>query len=220
VIVLGPERSLLLEREGGRAVFTGVPPPPDEIVHPLMGPVGTVFGRWAGREAFHGGAFIGGGRAWIVLGAREAGKSTLLAALAGRGIDVLSDDVVVTDGHVVYAGPRCVDLRQAVPRGIPGVELVRAGRRHRAPLPHVPPAAPLGGWIELRWGPGPEMRPVPTSAWLPELARRRAWRHLPSDPARFLDLAARPAWRLTRPPDWMLDATVEVLVAQASGAAA
>jgi hypothetical protein len=95
VLDLPNGRQLRLDRRAGTATFTGPPLSPDELVHPYLGAVASIFNRWAGREVFHAGAFVAGGRAWAVVGGREAGKSTLLAALADRGVPVVADDLVV-----------------------------------------------------------------------------------------------------------------------------
>lgn len=101
-------RQLLLEQGERTATFTGLPLSHDELVHPYLGAAACIFNRWAGREVYHAGAFICGGLAWAVVGAREAGKSSLLAALAARRIPVLADDLVVTDGQQVFCGPRAI----------------------------------------------------------------------------------------------------------------
>ena len=216
---LADGRLLELDRARATAVFHGPPLTPDLLAHPYLSPVATAFSRWAGREAFHAGAFLSGGRAWAVLGARTAGKSTLLAALAARGVTVLSDDIVVTDGAVVFSGPRCVDLREVPP--LPGLDLrtARLGTRHRLHLPDRPEQAPLGGWVFLGWGDAVAADRVPATTLLPELAARRAWRHLDSRAELLLDLAAAPAWTLHRPQRWdQLDAGLDLLLATTSAA--
>ena len=63
---------------------------------------------------FHGGSFLdASGRTWGVVGSREAGKSSFLAWCATRGVPVVGDDLIVTDGTLVNAGPRCIDLRES-----------------------------------------------------------------------------------------------------------
>ncbi|WP_416906068.1 hypothetical protein [Micromonospora echinospora] len=199
---LADGRHLALDRATGRATFFGDPLPADLLAHPYLGPVATTFSRWAGRETFHAGAFVLGGRAWAVLGGRTAGKSSLLAALAARGVPVLTDDILVVDGRVAYAGPRCVDLRQPVPQVTADLRAARGGTRWRVSLPPVATRVPIGGWILLRWGPAPALAPVGATRLLPHLAAHRSWRQLPSDPAVLLALATLPAWTLTRPRHW------------------
>ncbi|MFI0793940.1 hypothetical protein ACH4OY_14805 [Micromonospora rubida] len=205
-------RTLALDRRSGDAIFYGPPLAADVLAHPYLAPVAVVVNRWAGRETFHAGAFVHSGRAWVLLGGRTAGKSTLLAALAARGVPVLTDDIVVCDGDDVLAGPRCVDLRES----IPGLELptrgVRDATRLRVTLPSVAPRLPLGGWIFLRWGDGPALTPVGPAELLVRLAARRSLPELPSDPAVLLTLAGRPGYDLIRLRDWAaLDATRRLL---------
>ena len=104
ILDLPEGRQLLLERGERTATFTGLPLSHDELVHPYLGAAACITNRWAGREVYHAGAFTSGGLAWVVVGAREAGKSSLLAELASRRIPVLADDLVVTDGHQVFCG--------------------------------------------------------------------------------------------------------------------
>lgn len=196
---LSDGRLLSLDRRGARAVFHGPPLSADLLAHPYLGPVATAFSRWQGRESFHAGAFVRGGRAWAVTGPRTAGKSTLLAALAAHGVPVLTDDILVTDGSAAYAGPRCVDLREVPP--FEGLDLrpARRGDRLRLRLPSVERSVPLGGWFFLSWGPGVALERVSASALLGGLSARRAARQLRTDPAVLLALATLPAWRLVRP---------------------
>lgn len=196
---LADGRLLSLDRGRSTAAFFGPPLTPDLLAHPYLGPVATAFSRWQGREAFHAGAFVLGGRAWAVSGPRTAGKSTLLAALAARGTPVLSDDIVVTDGTVVFAGPRCVDLREAPP--FPDLDLspARRGERLRLRLPAAPDRLPLGGWLFLSWADEPALEPVPSRTALGVLTARRSAGHLTSDPQVLLALATLPAWRFLRP---------------------
>lgn len=220
-------RLVAIDRRARTATFHGPPPTPDLLAHPCLAPVATAFNRWAGRESFHAGAFVAGGRAWILLGGRTAGKSSLLAALAARGVPVLTDDVVMVDDAGVYAGPRCVDLRQAVPGLALRTRPVRDGTRLRATLPAIADPCPLGGWIFLNWtdpleparetvapgaAPAPRLTPIGASQLLGRLAARRTWPGLSSDPAVLLALAARPAWDLVRSWDWTaLEPTCQLL---------
>ncbi|MFJ2081958.1 hypothetical protein ACIOBK_05385 [Micromonospora chokoriensis] len=205
-------RTLALDRPSGEATFYGPPLAPDVLAHPYLAPVAVVVNRWAGRESFHAGAFVQAGRAWVVLGGRTAGKSTLLAALAARDVPVLADDIVVCDGEDVLAGPRCVDLREPIPGLGMATREVRDATRLRITLPAVAPRLPLGGWIFLHWGEGPALTPVGPADLLARLAGRRSLPELASDPAALLTLASRPGYDLTRPRDWAaLDATHRLL---------
>ena len=206
-------RQLLLRRGEGTATFTGPRLSHDELIHPYLGVAASVFSRWHGREVYHAGAFVCGGLAWAVVGGREAGKSSLLAALAARGLPVLSDDLVVTDGNQAFCGPRTVDLRRLAPGSTAPVTPVRGASRWRLALPPAPGAVPLGGWIYLRWRAEVNMHAVPASSSLTQLAARRTWPGLPSDPQILLALATRPGWDLGRPADWTrMDQTVDLML--------
>lgn len=199
---LADGRHLEMHRSPGRARFYGPRLESDVLAHPYLAPVGVTFGRWAGREAFHAGAFVAGGRAWIVVGGRTAGKSTLMAAMAAAHVPVLADDMVITDGSVVFAGPRSIDLRESVP-GLPiAVSTSRNGSRLRVSLPAVPDRVALGGWIFLRWAPVTSLRPIAPRDLLSRVAARRVLPAMPSDPGVVLDLAAAPAFDYGRPRDW------------------
>jgi hypothetical protein len=213
VLDLPGRRQLLLRRSEGTATFTGPRISHDELIHPCLGAAASVFSRWHGREVYHAGAFVCGGLAWAVVGGREAGKSSLLAALTARGLLVLSDDLVVTDGHQAFGGPRTIDLRRLAPGTTAPVTPVRGASRWRLALPPLPGAVPLGGWIYLRWHAEVNMHAVPASNSLARLAARRTWPALPSDPQILLALAARPGWDLGRPADWArMDQTLNLML--------
>ena len=217
-------RTLQLDRASGRATFYGPPLSPDMIAHPYLGPIAAGFNRWAGREVFHAGAFVAAGRAFMVLGPRTAGKSTLMAAIAATGAPILADDLVVTDGEVVFAGPRSVDLREPIPGDalaapLPELRPARDGTRWRVPLPAIASRYPLGGWFCLRWSDRSAADPVPMTSLLGRLAVYRSMGQLESDPTVIMDLISRPAWDLRRPRCWAdLPATVDLLLGTATAA--
>ncbi|MFF0152999.1 hypothetical protein [Micromonospora sp. NPDC005203] len=222
--ILADGRTLALDRLRGTATFYGPPLTPDVLAHPYLAPVATTLNRWVGRETFHSGAFVLAGRAWAVLGPRTAGKSSLVAALAARGVPILTDDILVVDRADALAGPRCVDLRQPVPGVALPARAVRGGERLRVALPPITSRVPLGGWFFLRWGAAVTRTRLPGASLLARLAGLRSFGQLPSDAAALLSIAALPAWELTRPRDWAaLDDTHRLLVdttaaAQAVGA--
>jgi hypothetical protein len=206
-----------IDRDPGRALYT-VPAPlsPDELVHPFLAPVAAVCAHWHGRESIHGGGIALGGTAWGVAGDRLGGKSSLLAALAIRGTDIVCDDVLVVDGREVFAGPRTVDLRKdaAAALGV-GDAIGLAGARERWRLRLSPLDRPLtlGGWVFTEWSDELEMKRLPASETLTRLFRNRSVRLAPRDPTAFLQLGALPAWELRRPRSWAsLPATVELLL--------
>jgi hypothetical protein len=195
-------RSLSMTRRPARAIFRGPAIPPDELAHPYLWPVASIFSRWLGREAFHAGAVIVGGGAWALLGPKEAGKSSLLAAHAARGGGVLTDDLVVVDGDRAFAGPRWLDLRAPLPGGDAELTPTRSGTRLRMALGAIEPSVPLLGWVFLGWGDRTELRRTRASTTLSRLARWRAWGSLASDESHLLSLAGLPAYDLTRPREW------------------
>lgn len=175
-----------------------------ELIHPYLAPVAAVANYWFDRESFHAGAFMLNGAAWGVLGEREAGKSTLLASLALRGITVLSDDMLIIDGDVPFAAPRSIDLRPEAARHLgvgESLGVVGARERWRLHLAPLTGSAPLRGWIFLSWGDRVETSRVVPHLRVARLGAQRGVRLAPRDPARLLDLAALPAWELRRPPD-------------------
>lgn len=173
----------------------------DEIVHPYLAPAAAVMAGWEGWNAFHAGAFAHSGRAIAVLGRREHGKSTLLAALALGGAEILTDDVLVVDRTTAHIGPRCIDLRR--PGGahvFPDVRLEpsRAGDRLRLHLPDLPIAPELAGWLALEWGERLELAPLRPGARLHRLASAHSRAGSPRDDA-LLELVRLPGWELRRP---------------------
>jgi hypothetical protein len=204
-----PGGDVVVDRKAGVASFRGADPlTPDEIVHPRLGMLAAIYAQWVpGRMAFHAGAFISGERGWAVVGERNDGKSTLMAALALAGLPVLGDDTLVLDGIRCLSGARCVDLRPdaAAHLGIrDAVRTVRRGARERLFLDGpAPPAAPLAGWLFLKWADELAIRELHTPERIARIARRQGWhRRGVTDPARLLDFAALPAWELSRPRDW------------------
>jgi hypothetical protein len=231
-MLVGDDRAEAPLPEGGHVVldrrratatfFTPRPLADPELIHPHLARAASVFGRWAGRQAVHAGAFLLDGRAWGVIGANAAGKSTLLAALHAAGHTVVCDDVLVVERQRVYPGPRCLDLRVGAHIEGLGLEgsLVR-GDRLRVELPPLSGTFPLGGWIFLSWAPALELRPVPLAATLGGLNRQRLARTVVNpaeDPRGMLDLVVhRSSWALLRPRGGpAMSAAVDLLVDVAS----
>lgn len=216
-------RGVIVERAARRAVFHGGPFAADELAHPYLSAAAAVMARWEGREVFHGGAFVGtDGTAVAVLGARNAGKSTLMAALAAAGDAVITDDLIVVDDGDVCAGPRAVDLRQAPSAALTDdgrlvASVARGGDRWRLAAPAGPSSVALGAFVFLRSrAPGATNRPVLISISarerLARIARARGYPELGGRPRTVLDLAALPAWTLEVPRAWAaLAPAVELL---------
>ncbi len=177
----------------------------DEMAHPGMGTAATIINRWLDRDVFHAGAFLVGAGAWGVLGAKEAGKSTMLAYLAAKGVGIMCDDVlVVEDGHG-FAGPRCVDLRASAADWMgQGVDIGLVGDRGRwrVRVPPVPAAVPLRGWIVPAWGDHVALEAVPPAGRLPLLYANLGLIRMPRRPERLLRLAALPCLTFRRPQRW------------------
>jgi hypothetical protein len=173
--------------------------PADEIVHPLLGRMLPLLAHMRGIDALHGGALLGADGAWVVIGTREAGKSSLLAQCHRHRAQVVSDDIVVVEGMRCLAGPRFIDLRpDAAPLLGPG-EVVRAGSKRRLRLPPMQAEVRLAGVIHLAWGPPLELHPLRPAERLSRLAALRNREGWPRDASLVLDLAVLPAFELRRP---------------------
>ena len=211
-----------IERAGPRVTFR-LPEAAshEELVHPYLAPGAAVLARWAGREAFHAGAVLAGGGAWVVLGDREAGKSSTLAWLALNGHAVLADDLVVLDGADVLAGPRCIDLRSDAAARLGAGEplgVVGTRERWRLVLDGVPARAPLRGWVLLEWDDEVAVEPVRGAERLLRLIPHRSVRLEPPDAGALVELASLPVLTFRRPRRWdALAAAGERLVAALGG---
>ncbi len=190
--------------------FVDVPPDAD-LLHPYLTPGAALVWQWAGREALHAGAVAIGGAAVLVIGRKEAGKSTTLAWLAEHhDAPVMADDLAVIQGDRVVAGPRSIDLRTEA--AVPGAVVVREGDRRRVTLPAVPASLPIAGSVVLGWGERPAIEPLDAEARLRALASERTFHRLRGDPAAILDIAARPMFGLSRPRTTGVAATAQLLL--------
>lgn len=197
---------IAVDRASSEALFR-LPQPlgAAELVHPLLAPAAAVVGYWLGRESFHAGAFVSGGKAWGVVGDREAGKSTTVAALALAGVPIVCDDMLVLDDVRARVAPRSVDLREesAVRLGVgEALGMVGARERWRLRLEPAEDAVPLGGWIFLAWGDDTRLEPASASTRLRLLHANRGVRIPPHDPSAMLELSALPGWELRRRRRW------------------
>jgi hypothetical protein len=198
--------------------------PAPDVIHPTLWPAASVFARWQGRETLHAGAFtLDGDTAWAVLGGRGAGKSSLLAALALHGVEVLSDDLLVIEGNRCFAGPRCIDLRPEVAAALGVVHrasVVRSTERRRLALEPCSGAFRLGGFVSLAWGDAIGVSPLTPAESFGLLVDHRRVAVLGADFPYLLGLAGMPAVRLTRPPRWSrLDAAIAQLTEAVVGRA-
>jgi hypothetical protein len=200
------------------------PPSPEALVHPLVTAPLAILSRWRGDSTLHGGAIYVDGTAFSVCGGRTAGKSSLLATLAGRSIPIMADDLVVVADGVVHAGPSCVDLRPDTAErfGARPLGLVGGRPRFRLTTPPSPSAAPLGGFFELAWSDesAPVVEELTPSEKLRLLhAQEYAGIVGPPQPEATFDLLELPMWRLHRPRDWArTDAAAALLLATAKQA--
>jgi len=231
MVDLGPDRAcidtlaarLVLEREPVRLTVLADSRLPDvDLVHPCLWPAAAVFARWRGLETLHGGAFVDDrGGAWALLGDRGAGKSSLLAALAVAGHEVVADDLLVLDGGECFAGPRCVDLR---PDAVSELSLgtlpsVRSTRRRRFVLDPCDGRFTLRGCVYLEWGERVAVEPLTPAEHLGELSGQRRIAGLGANVEQLLVLSGLPAFRMRRPQasGWV-DATRAALLEAICGA--
>ncbi len=200
---INPKGSLVIYRTSRTSVFTMPTPPSDEeLAHPYLAATAAIAARWHGWQSFHAGGFAIGRRVWGVLGERELGKSSLLAALAGLGMPVVSDDVLIVQDGKAMAGPRCIDLREqsAVELGMGrNIGVVGTRERWRIQLAAVDPELSLGGWITLSWGPDMSIEPVAPAERFPRLVDNLTVVLDPPDPPALLALASLPMVTLRRP---------------------
>ncbi|CCG01340.1 protein of unknown function [Blastococcus saxobsidens DD2] len=187
----------------------------EQVLHPFLAMTAAISNWWIGRHVLHAGAFVVDGGAWGVLGAKEAGKSSLLAQLATDGRAVLCDDLLVLDGQLAHAGPSCIDLRPGAadrfggePLGVVGVR-----ERIRLRLPRSDSRAVLRGWIVPTWGSTVGVTAQPVRDRLKSVLGNYALYRGPRDPAAAISLASLPVLVLTRPKDWgaMSDASAALL---------
>jgi hypothetical protein len=182
---------------------TGAPLGDEILVHPYLALPASIASHWLGRMVFHGGAFLLAGRAWALLGDKEAGKSSTLGWLSGNGHQVLSDDILMVDEGLIYSGPRSIDLRGDAAERFGGEDLGVLGSRGRWRLrpEQPPPSAPLAGVIHLEWGPTVSVESVPPPERVAAMVRKSVLRARPAEAASYLDLATLPTWRFSRPRD-------------------
>jgi hypothetical protein len=191
-----------------------------EIVHPYLASTASVVAHWTGMHSFHAGAFLVDGRVWGLLGARGAGKSSLLAHLALEGFPIFTDDVLVLRDGSALAGPRCVDLR-AEPASVfkvgEALGIVGTRERWRLAVGPVPAEAPLAGWLCLGWG-SFRIGVVTPQDRIAMLLGSLSLRVAPADPSALLDLVELPMLFVRRKRDFKaLDSDAARLIDHLSG---
>jgi hypothetical protein len=203
---LKPHGYAVLNREAATtAVHLPTAPRPEAFVHPHLSTTAVVTARWADRLTFHAGSFVLNDAVWGVLGDRNAGKSSFLAWQHLAENQPFCDDILVTDGHVAYAGPRCLDLREAAHEHFQiGTALGRIGTRDRwrQSLPPIAAELPLAGFVLLEWGNGPATETVDLADRLRCLASSRGLLAGEEPAAAWMTSLARPIVRFRRPRDW------------------
>lgn len=204
-----------LSRDGNAQFIVPTAIAPEELLHPWLVPAAATFNGWLGRQVLHGGVIAREGRAIAILGAKESGKSSLFAWLAAReGFEILADDLVIVENGEVFAGPRCIDLREGSIRLVQSDKsrrLVRDASRLRLELPPCSASAHLAGVVVLGWSGDDELRMrslAPSeaiTALLPHaLGGGAAGLH-----GRLLELLDLPCWSLDRPRRWDVMPAVE-----------
>lgn len=205
VCLLLDDEYVELERRQSRVtIHASRPLDEHEIVHPYLASPAGIMAQWNGRLALHAGGIVLDGGVWALLGARGAGKTTMLMACADHGLEVLADDLVVIDGEVAFAGPRTLDLRpETALRATAGAQVfdVRRGQRSRLRLPPIAAELPFRGSIVLTSGSHLTMSRLPLRDRTAEVQRHLMMGH--HDPRRLLDLIGRQMWTLSRPKNWL-----------------
>ncbi|MGU3432758.1 hypothetical protein ACNHUS_07035 [Actinomycetes bacterium M1A6_2h] len=187
-------------------VAQGKIPSRDAFAHPILASTALVVSEWAKKLVFHGGMFLDqDGFAWGVLGNRGDGKSSFLGWCVVNGIEVLADDLVVTDGVSVVCGPRCVDLREGAAayfRLGTDIGVVGTRRRWRVQVPDRRASAPFRGWVTLAWGAETIIRGLVAQERAAVLAANRGINVGQNHPIPWLKALSAPALQFKRPQDW------------------
>jgi hypothetical protein len=197
ISLIGGGRLRATRDEGIAAYHLPAIPPVADLLHPYLAPGAALAAKWAGLEALHAGGFVTAEGAVLLLGDKEAGKSTTLAWLAKEGgVGVVADDMIVLDRGAALSGPRLIDIR---PGGSATGPSVRDGTRVRERLADVALRTPAAGTVVLEWGDEVGTRVVAPADRLALLADSRMFPALTGDPSAVLELAAQPMFTLTRP---------------------
>ena len=213
-----PDSWLQYRRGEGVSVAQGPATPDDEIDLFAHGTLAAAIVAMNGLYPFHGSGVLAPGGAVVLTGPSGAGKSTLAAGLAGRGLQLLSDDLTILlerEDDVPFVLPWTKRLKlwgdTLAMTGLRGAGLVSEGyTKHFVDVPRAGEAAPLRAVVELAEGELAWERlsaGEAIAAWTADhymshvLAAARGWDRA----ARLADAAARvsetPAFRLTFPHD-------------------
>lgn len=217
IVALLPSGWLELDRERASATYH-VPAPIgiEALIHPYLAPAAAVAALWQRWNPYHAAGVVIDGGVWAISGAREVGKSTLIAALAARGHVVMADDLLVLRDGNALAGPRTIDLRDGHAAGLGATrELGVTGMRERwrVDLPPAPPEAPLAGWIYPEWGEATSIDAPPLAERLERPQQQRAATLDPPSPEHAMWLARLPALVFRRRRSWDdLDTSVTALL--------
>lgn len=167
----------------GRATMTGdheveIEPAPGVesrlLPFPILGPVLSYLLHLRGKLVLHGSAVAIGGRGFVFLGDKRAGKSTTAATLVAAGHPLLTDDVVAVDleaplePRILPAFPQlklseeasaALTLKdsEALPLVMPGFEK----RQHRLSSSFHPEPVPVDAVCVLKRGEELRLRPLP-----------------------------------------------------------
>jgi hypothetical protein len=144
---------LLRERDVTYALETA--PDAPEITAAIFGNVLACIGWRRGQLALHGSAVAIDGRAVLLLGPRDTGKSLLAAALARRDHCMLADEVAVVSGGQCFPAGSMLSLADDA--------LIAAGIAPDDLPQYTTFPIPKRLW---RAGPRPEPRPYPVAAVL------------------------------------------------------
>lgn len=207
---------VVLHRAARELVFrTPEPFSRDALLHPGLVPVAAVIALWDGRAALHCSALLVDGALWAFLADREGGKSTTAALCVQRGCELFTDDMLIADGTLGYAGPPSIDLRAAAADAIGADVTAVDGRdaRWRLRVPSSQLTAPIAGLVTLDWSDSIVFEELGTVERMSQLERHLS---MPTEGRQLLALAQLPMLRFSRPQDLMtsgrsVDALLEAL---------
>ena len=156
----------------------------DLVTLPLLGTVMAVVLQRRGRMVLHGSAVALGGKAWVFVGDKGAGKSTTAAALVSAGRPLLTDDVVAleigADGRLLLApGYPQVKLTDSATAGmaltdaevLPTPYAAYTKHRHALTAPFDTRPVELGGVFVLHRGARFDLTPLAGAAAVQALMR-------------------------------------------------